>query len=162
MPDRIGLDGALHILEMARSLKSDDLLLCLLSGGGSALLNLPLPGIALAEKQMITRDLLSSGATIDEINTVRKHLSAIKGGRLAAASYPASTFTLFNHRSENVNTLLPKQTLLLIRVISRPICAGCRVKRKCSHCFNPASHAQHHTLHIRMVGGTITSKHLYT
>ena len=94
VPDRIGLDGALHILEMARSLKSDDLLLCLLSGGGSALLNLPLPGIALAEKQTITRDLLSSGATIDEINTVRKHLSAIKGGRLAAASYPASTFTL--------------------------------------------------------------------
>ncbi|MCP4952302.1 MAG: glycerate kinase [Proteobacteria bacterium] len=94
VPDRIGLEGATHILEMARSLKSDDLLLCLLSGGGSALLNLPLPGITLAEKQAITRSLLSSGATINEINTVRKHLSAIKGGRLATASYPASTFTL--------------------------------------------------------------------
>jgi hydroxypyruvate reductase len=73
-------------LELARDLEPDDLLMVLLSGGGSALMCLPEPGLALAEKQALSRQLLGRGATIGEINCVRKHLSAIKGGRLAAAS----------------------------------------------------------------------------
>ncbi len=94
IPDAAGQAGAQRILTLAHSLGSDDLLLCLLSGGGSALLSLPLPGTCLKEKQAITRQLLSCGATIHEINTVRKHLSAIKGGRLAQAAYPARTTSL--------------------------------------------------------------------
>ena len=77
-----------------RGLGPDDQLVCLISGGGSALLALPAPGLTLADKQQVTRALLRSGATISEINTVRKHLSAIKGGRLAAAAAPARVVTL--------------------------------------------------------------------
>jgi hydroxypyruvate reductase len=89
VPDEAGVAAAGRILELVRGLSGDDLALCLLSGGASALLTLPAPGIALADKQALTRALLRSGATIGEINTVRKHLSAIKGGRLAAAASPA-------------------------------------------------------------------------
>ena len=89
VPDAAGAAAARRILECMRGLSSDDLVLALLSGGASALLTLSAPGIALADKQALTRLLLRSGATISEINTVRKHLSAIKGGRLAAAAYPA-------------------------------------------------------------------------
>jgi len=77
-----------------RGLGPDDLVLCLISGGGSALLSLPAPGIELADKQAVNRALLASGATISEMNCVRKHLSAIKGGRLAAAAAPARVVTL--------------------------------------------------------------------
>jgi hydroxypyruvate reductase len=94
VPDAAGMSGARRILTLAQGLGTSDLLLCLLSGGGSALLTLPLPGLSLAEKQTLTRQLLASGATISEINTVRKHLSAIKGGRLATAAYPAASHSL--------------------------------------------------------------------
>jgi hydroxypyruvate reductase len=93
VPDERGRAAAGRMLELARTAKPDDLVLCLMSGGASALLVLPAPGIGLADKQATTRALLKSGATIHEINCVRKHLSAIKGGRLAAAS-PARVLTL--------------------------------------------------------------------
>lgn len=94
VPDAVGRESARRILEMARELGPDDMLLCLISGGGSALLSLPADGITLEEKQQINKTLLRSGATISEINCVRKHLSAIKGGRLAAAAAPAQVVTL--------------------------------------------------------------------
>ena len=94
VPDAAGLHAAERILGLARGLGPDDQLVCLISGGGSALLALPAEGLTLADKQAVTRDLLRSGATIGEINTVRKHLSAIKGGRLAAAAAPARVYTL--------------------------------------------------------------------
>jgi glycerate 2-kinase len=94
VPDAAGQRAAGRILDLARGLGADDQLVCLISGGGSALLALPAPGITLEDKQAVTRALLRSGATIDEINTVRKHLSAIKGGRLAAAAAPARVVTL--------------------------------------------------------------------
>jgi hydroxypyruvate reductase len=94
VPDRAGEQAARDILDLAQGLGPDDQLVCLVSGGGSALLTLPAPGLSLADKQAVTRALLRSGATIGEINTVRKHLSAIKGGRLAAAAAPARVVTL--------------------------------------------------------------------
>ena len=94
MPDVAGQHAANRILDLARGLGSDDQLIFLASGGGSALLSLPAPGLTLDDKQVVTRQLLASGATITEINTVRKHLSGIKGGRLAAAAAPARIITL--------------------------------------------------------------------
>ena len=86
VPDEAGRAAAARILAGARSLGPDDLLLCLISGGGSALLTLPAHGVSLADKQEVNRALLRSGAAIGDMNCVRKHLSAIKGGRLAAAT----------------------------------------------------------------------------
>ena len=94
VPDAAGQAAAARILDLVRELTADDLVLCLMSGGASALLALPAGGISLAEKQMVNRALLRSGAAIDEMNCVRKHLSAIKGGRLAQAAYPAQIVTL--------------------------------------------------------------------
>jgi hydroxypyruvate reductase len=94
VPDAAGTDAAERILRLVGEAGTDDLVLCLISGGGSALLALPAPGLTLADKQAVTRALLHSGATISEINTLRKHLSAIKGGRLAAAAWPARLVTL--------------------------------------------------------------------
>jgi glycerate 2-kinase len=94
VPDAAGRRAARRILDLASGLGPDDQLVCLISGGGSALLALPAPGITLADKQEVTRVLLRCGTTIGEINTVRKHLSAIKGGRLAAAAAPAQIVTL--------------------------------------------------------------------
>jgi glycerate 2-kinase len=94
VPDVAGEEAARQILDLARGLGPEDRLVCLVSGGGSALLALPAPGLTLADKQAVTRELLRCGATIGEINTVRKHLSAIKGGRLAAAAAPAPVLTL--------------------------------------------------------------------
>ena len=94
VPDAAGMGAATRILAAVRGLSADDLVLFLASGGGSALMALPAPGIALADKQNVTRALLKCGATIGEINCVRKHLSAIKGGRLAAAAFPACVMTL--------------------------------------------------------------------
>ncbi len=93
VPDDTGLEAAWRIKSLSAGLRQDDLLLCLLSGGASSLLVLPAPGITLPEKQAITRALLNSGAKISEINCVRRHLSGIKGGRLAEAAYPTPTFT---------------------------------------------------------------------
>lgn len=94
MPDAAGQAAAERILESVRGLGPDDLVLCLISGGGSSLLSLPAPGIDLADKQAVNRALLLSGASIHEINCVRKHLSAIKAGRLAAAAAPAEVVSL--------------------------------------------------------------------
>ena len=94
VPDAAGERAALRILGLARGLGPEDQLVFLVSGGGSALLSLPAPGLTLADKQIATRALLRCGATIGEINAVRKHLSAIKGGRLAAAAAPALVTTL--------------------------------------------------------------------
>ena len=89
VPDAAGREAAERILGLANGLGPEDLLLCLVSGGGSALLAAPAPGVALDDKQAVNRALLASGANITEMNTVRKHLSRIKGGRLAVASHPA-------------------------------------------------------------------------
>lgn len=94
VPDDRGEIAARRLLETVRGLGPDDLVLCLISGGGSALLGLPAEGLTLEEKKAINRALLASGAPIGEMNTVRKHLSAIKGGRLAEAAYPARVVTL--------------------------------------------------------------------
>ncbi|MDR3527126.1 MAG: glycerate kinase [Rhizomicrobium sp.] len=94
VPDAAGLAAAQRVLALAHSAGPDDTVLCLISGGGSALLPLPLNGLTLGDKQQLSRALLASGATITEMNTVRRHLSAIKGGRLAAAAYPAKLITL--------------------------------------------------------------------
>jgi glycerate 2-kinase len=94
VPDEAGLAAARRMLALTEGLTADDLVLCLISGGGSALLTLPCEGLALADKQRINRELLACGADIAEMNTVRKHLSAIKGGRLAAACAPAPVITL--------------------------------------------------------------------
>ncbi len=94
MPDEPGREAAQRILETVSGLGPDDRVLALISGGGSALLALPAPGITLADKQAVTRSLLACGATIGEINCVRRHLSAIKGGRLALAAAPAEVVTL--------------------------------------------------------------------
>ena len=94
VPDAAGLAAAQRILAMTQGLTADDLVLCLISGGGSALLTLPADGLTLAEKQDINKALLNSGANISEMNCVRKHLSRIKGGRLAAGCAPARVVTL--------------------------------------------------------------------
>ena len=94
VPDEAGRRAAQRIAELARGLTADDLVLCLISGGGSALLAMPAAGIAFEEKQAVNKALLKSGAAIDEMNCVRKHLSAIKGGRLAAMCAPARVVTL--------------------------------------------------------------------
>ena len=93
-PDAAGEQAATRILAAVHGLSADDLVLVLLSGGGSALLSAPLPGITLEEKRGVTRALLASGAAIGEMNCLRKHLSAIKGGRLALAAAPARVVTL--------------------------------------------------------------------
>lgn len=94
IPDENGERAARRILELANNLQQDDLMICLVSGGGSALCSVPVPNISLEEKQTVNNLLLKSGASISEMNCVRKHLSAIKGGRLASAAYPASVVTL--------------------------------------------------------------------
>ena len=94
VPDAAGLKASERMLEMLQGLTKDDLVLCLISGGGSALLTLPANGLTLEDKQRINKALLNSGANISEMNCVRKHLSRIKGGRLAAACAPARVVTL--------------------------------------------------------------------
>jgi hydroxypyruvate reductase len=94
VPDAAGRAAALRIIDLVRGLNGDDLVLCLISGGGSALLAAPAPGLALEDKQAVNRALLGSGATISEMNCVRRHLSAVKGGRLAALCHPARVVNL--------------------------------------------------------------------
>jgi glycerate 2-kinase len=94
VPDTAGLRAAERMLGLVQGLGPDDLVLCLISGGGSALLPLPAPGLTLEVKQSLGRALLASGATIGEFNCVRRHLSSIKGGRLGAACHPARVLTL--------------------------------------------------------------------
>jgi hydroxypyruvate reductase len=94
LPDARGEKAAEKILQLAQNATADDLLVCLISGGGSALLPLPASGLSLDDERRVTDLLLASGATIEEMNVVRKHLSAIKGGQLARAAFPAKLFTL--------------------------------------------------------------------
>ena len=94
VPDEAGLNATNRILEIADELGADDYLLVLISGGGSALLTLPIDGVSLEDKQKVNSELLRSGASIDEMNCLRKHLSKVKGGRLAAAAYPARVLSL--------------------------------------------------------------------
>ncbi|MFQ6075166.1 MAG: glycerate kinase [Candidatus Bathyarchaeia archaeon] len=94
IPDARGLKGVRRILKLLEGLEKNDLVICLISGGGSALLPMPQTGISLEEKQSVTSLLLKCGATIDEVNVVRKHISGIKGGRLASLTYPASLLCL--------------------------------------------------------------------
>ncbi|MCK5659189.1 MAG: glycerate-2-kinase family protein, partial [Alphaproteobacteria bacterium] len=94
VPDIAGMNAARRILETVSNLTEKDTVLCLISGGGSALLPLPSEGLSLEDKQVVSRSLLKSGASISEMNCVRRHLSAIKGGRLASACYPAKVITL--------------------------------------------------------------------
>jgi hydroxypyruvate reductase len=94
VPDERGVAAAQRIAELAREATAEDLVICCISGGASALMPLPAPGVTLAEKQAVTRQLLASGANIHEINAVRKHLSAIKGGQLAQLAAPAPVLTL--------------------------------------------------------------------
>lgn len=94
VPDAAGLAAAERMMQFVTGLSADDIVLCLISGGGSSLMPLPLPGLTLEHKQAVNRALLASGATISEMNCVRRHLSAIKGGRLAAACHPARVVTL--------------------------------------------------------------------
>jgi glycerate 2-kinase len=94
VPDAAGHAAAQRILELVEGAGPDDLVLCLISGGGSALLALPAPGLTLEDKRAVNKALLASGADIGQMNAVRKHLSAIKGGRLAAAAHPAKVVSL--------------------------------------------------------------------
>ena len=94
VPDKAGFEAAARIHDLVQDLTPDDLVLCLISGGGSALLTAPAAGISLAEKQAVNKALLASGVPIGEMNCLRKHLSAIKGGRLAVAAYPAKVVSL--------------------------------------------------------------------
>lgn len=94
VPDAAGAAAAERILDYVKDTSEDDLVICLISGGGSALLPMPLSGLTLEDKQAVSRSLLKSGATISEMNCVRRHLSAIKGGRLAAACHPAKVVNL--------------------------------------------------------------------
>ena len=94
VPDAAGLAAAQRMLQVVQGLAEDDVVLCLISGGGSSLLPLPQDGLTLEHKQAVNRALLKSGATISEMNCVRRHLSAIKGGRLAVACHPARVVTL--------------------------------------------------------------------
>lgn len=93
VPDQAGLDAAQRIIDLVRDLGADDLVVALISGGGSALLPAPFPGLTLADEQEVGRQLLASGMPIDKMNSVRNELSAIKGGRLAALAYPARVCT---------------------------------------------------------------------
>jgi glycerate 2-kinase len=94
VPDERGVEGARRMAEIAREAGPRDLLICVISGGASALTPAPIPPMTLGQKQELTKKLLASGATIHEINTVRKHLSSIKGGQLAKLAYPATTIAL--------------------------------------------------------------------
>jgi len=94
IPDESGVEGTKKMLEIAEKASEDDLIICLISGGGSSLMPMPRDGITIADKRRITEDLLKCGATINEINTVRKHISEFKGGWLAKKAYPATILNL--------------------------------------------------------------------
>jgi len=94
VPDKSGEIGVERMIELTKSLNSNDLVMCLLSGGGSALMPLPVPGLTLTEKQKVTSLLLRAGAEIHDLNSVRKHLSGFKGGRLAEKLQPATVLSL--------------------------------------------------------------------
>ena len=120
VPDAAGQKAAERILEIVTSAGPDDLVVCMISGGGSALLALPGPGLTLGDKQTINKALLHSGATISEMNCVRKHLSAIKGGRLALASAPARMQS--SHRGQRCLIQQPVKTRLKSSAVTASNC----------------------------------------
>ncbi len=145
VPDAAGRVAAERILERVRGLCEDDLVLCLISGGGSSLLPLPAPGLTLDDKQAVNRALLRSGATIGEMNCVRRHLSAIKGGRLAAACHPARVLTLLDlrraRRPADRHRLRPDRGRpddLRRRARHRPPLRPSSSRRRCATCSRAA------------------------
>jgi hydroxypyruvate reductase len=94
IPDQRGVDAADEIINLLKETQPGDLVICVISGGGSALLVSPVPGVSLGEIQGLTELLLASGATINEINTLRKHLDQLKGGQLASSAAPADVYSL--------------------------------------------------------------------
>jgi glycerate-2-kinase len=94
VPDKAGIEGTMRMMQIAEQAEKDDLVICLISGGGSSLMPLPQEGLSLEDKKAVTTALLKSGAAINEVNTVRKHLSAFKGGWLAKKAYPATVLNL--------------------------------------------------------------------
>ncbi|MCU7939876.1 MAG: glycerate kinase [gamma proteobacterium symbiont of Bathyaustriella thionipta] len=114
VPDDAGLNFSKKVIELTRNLNEDDQVIVLLSGGGSSLLSLPAEAISLEDKQHITRALLKSGAPISEVNCVRKHLSAIKGGRLAKACYPArvTTFAISDVPGDDPSSIASGPTVI--------------------------------------------------
>lgn len=113
VPDEAGEKAAYRILEIAEGLGADDLMICLISGGGSALLSIPAPGLSFEDKRLVNDQLLKSGATIHEMNCVRKHLSAIKGGRLALAASPARviSFAISDVPGDDLDTIASGPTV---------------------------------------------------
>lgn len=113
VPDTNGVDAANRLLQTVANLRPNDLVICLISGGGSALMPVPGPGLMLADKQSVNRALLKSGANIGEMNCVRKHLSAIKGGRLAIAAAPANivTYLISDVPGDNPSTIASGPTV---------------------------------------------------
>lgn len=113
VPDEAGVQGTQRIIALLNSATEADLVICLISGGGSALLPAPAAGITLQQKQEITKLLLQCGATINEINTIRKHISAIKGGQLARIAYPATlvTFILSDVIGDPLDTIASGPTV---------------------------------------------------
>ncbi|MFS8369263.1 glycerate kinase type-2 family protein [Acetobacter indonesiensis] len=147
VPDERSEQAARAILKAVDGLGPDDLVIALISGGGSSLLSLPAEGITLEEKKQIGKDLLHSGATITEMNTVRRHLSAIKGGRLAQAAYPArvATFVISDVPGDDPSVIasgptVPDQTTALdaLRIVRKydltlPDSALALLKREADH-----------------------------
>jgi glycerate 2-kinase len=113
VPDEAGVKGTLRIMEIAEQAQKDDLVICLISGGGSSLMPLPREGISLKDKQELTNLLLKSGAAIHEINAIRKHLSAFKGGWLAKKAYPATilNFVLSDVMGDSLDSIASGPTV---------------------------------------------------
>ena len=164
VPDAAGLQATERILKLTEGLTDQDLVLCLISGGGSALLTLPADGLSLAEKQRINKALLNSGANIGEMNCVRKHLSRIKGGRLALACAPARVVTLTisdvpgddpsviasgptvpdSTTCADASAILKRYGIELPPALAEQLQSGALETPKPGHAaFNPARHAVH-------------------
>ena len=126
-PDAAGETAARRILELVQELTAADLVACLISGGGSALLPLPLPGVTLEDKQALNKALLRSGATISEMNCVRRHLSAVKGSQLGAAGHPGRVVTLLisDAPCEDAIVILNRYRIEAAPAVMEVLTSGC-------------------------------------